>query len=105
MSDPEEFRVVVVGAGLAGVAAAIKLERAGIDDVVVLEKAERVGGTWRDNTYPGCGCDIPSNVYSFTFNPNPRWTSTFALQPDILDYIEDTAEKFGVYRKIGSVRK
>ncbi|GGC52287.1 NAD(P)/FAD-dependent oxidoreductase [Hoyosella rhizosphaerae] len=100
MSEREEFRVVVVGAGLAGIAAAIKLERAGIDDVVVLEKADRVGGTWRDNTYPGCGCDIPSNVYSFTFNPNPDWNSTFALQPDILEYVEATAEKFDVYRKI-----
>lgn len=100
MPEPEEFRVVVVGAGLAGIAAAVKLGRAGIDDVVVLEKADRVGGTWRDNTYPGCGCDIPSNVYQFTFNPNPHWESTFAQQPDILAYIEETAEQFGVYPKI-----
>ncbi|WP_278312740.1 flavin-containing monooxygenase [Lolliginicoccus levis] len=100
MADREEHRVIIVGAGLAGVAAAITLERAGIDDAIVLEKADRVGGTWRDNTYPGCGCDIPSNVYSFSFNPNPDWRSAFALQPDILEYIEDTAEKFDTYRKI-----
>jgi len=93
-------RVAVVGAGLAGIAAAVKLRQAGITDYVVLEKAERVGGTWRDNTYPGCGCDIPSPVYSFSFNPNPRWRTNFALQPEILSYIESTVDTFGLLPKI-----
>ncbi|WP_446221273.1 flavin-containing monooxygenase [Nocardia sp. IBHARD005] len=93
-----EFRVVVVGAGLAGLAAAVKLERAGVTDFVVLEKSDRVGGTWRDNTYPGCGVDIPAPLYSFSFNPNPAWEHNFAGQPEILAYIEDTVEKFGLAR-------
>jgi len=101
-SDATEtaVRVVVVGAGLAGVAAAVKLQQAGITDYVVLEKAERVGGTWRENTYPGCGCDIPSPAYSFSFNPNPQWRTNFALQPEILAYIDDTVSKFGLLPKI-----
>ncbi len=93
-------RVAVVGAGLAGIAAAVKLRQAGITDYVVLEKADRVGGTWRDNTYPGCGCDIPSPVYSCSFNPNPRWRTNFALQPEILSYIESTVDTFGLLPKI-----
>lgn len=87
-------KVVVVGAGLSGIAAAAKLRAAGITDFVVLEKASRVGGVWRENTYPGCGVDIPSPVYSFSFNPNPSWRSNFARQPELLDYIEDTVDKF-----------
>lgn len=94
------FDVLVVGAGLAGVAAAVKLERAGITDFAVLEKADRVGGTWRDNTYPGCGVDIPSPLYSFSFNPNPGWRHNFACQPELLRYIEDTVAKFDLLRYI-----
>nr|WP_296773651.1 NAD(P)/FAD-dependent oxidoreductase [Rhodococcus sp. (in: high G+C Gram-positive bacteria)] len=91
--DPDEsVKVVVVGAGLSGVAAAAKLRAAGITDFVVLEKASRVGGVWRENTYPGCGVDIPSPVYSFSFNPNPSWRSNFAKQPELLRYIEDTVD-------------
>lgn len=85
-------KVAVIGAGLSGIAAAAKLRAAGISDFVVLEKASRVGGVWRENTYPGCGVDIPSPVYSFSFNPNPAWRSNFALQPELLEYIEDTVE-------------
>ncbi|KAA0017679.1 flavin-containing monooxygenase [Antrihabitans cavernicola] len=94
LGEEQEFRVVVVGAGLAGLAAAYRLEQAGITDFVVLEKADRVGGTWRDNTYPGCGVDIPAPLYSFSFNPNPAWEHNFALQPEILAYIDDTVNKF-----------
>ncbi|SFQ03397.1 Predicted flavoprotein CzcO associated with the cation diffusion facilitator CzcD [Amycolatopsis arida] len=86
--------VAVVGAGLSGIAAAVKLRGAGITDLVVLEKADRVGGTWRDNTYPGCAVDIPSPVYSFSFHPNPDWSRLFASQPELLAYIEDTIERF-----------
>jgi cation diffusion facilitator CzcD-associated flavoprotein CzcO len=96
MSDTteREHEVVVVGAGLSGIAAAVKLRRGGITDFVVLEKAGRVGGTWRDNTYPGCAVDIPSPVYSFSFNPNPDWTRNFPGQPELLAYIEDTVATF-----------
>ena len=98
--EATHLRVVVVGAGLAGIAAAVKLKQAGITDYVVLEKADRVGGTWRENTYPGCGCDIPAPVYSFSFNPNPQWRKNFALQPEILAYINDTVDKFALQPKI-----
>ncbi|PQP18562.1 flavin-containing monooxygenase [Rhodococcus opacus] len=98
--DERHLRVVVVGAGLSGIAAAVKLERAGITDFVVLEKSDRVGGVWRENTYPGCGVDIPAPVYSFSFHPNPRWRSNFALQPELLSYIEDTVDTFGLQSRI-----
>lgn len=100
LNAKKQFHVVVIGAGLAGIAAAYKLRAAGITDVVVLEKSDRVGGTWRENTYPGCGVDIASPVYSFSFHPNPHWTRTFARQPEILAYIEDTVTKFDLLRDI-----
>src|SRR3954453_6624835 len=91
---------VVVGAGFAGIGAAIKLEEAGFDDFAVLEKSDNVGGTWRDNTYPGCACDVPSALYSFSFVQNPDWSRAFAEQPEIQDYLERTASDFGVTRRI-----
>src|SRR5438445_489380 len=87
---------VIVGAGFSGLCAAIQLKRAGFRDFVILEKADRVGGTWRDNTYPGCACDVPSHLYSFSFEPNPRWTRTFSPQPEIWSYLRHCAEKYGV---------
>ncbi|KAA0021226.1 flavin-containing monooxygenase [Antrihabitans cavernicola] len=99
-SGERVYHTVVIGAGLAGLAAAYKLDRAGFTDFVVLEKADRVGGTWRDNTYPGCGVDIPSPVYSFSFNPNPDWAHNFASQPEILAYIEQTVAEFGLDRYV-----
>jgi cation diffusion facilitator CzcD-associated flavoprotein CzcO len=103
MSNTTEHNVevVVVGAGLSGIAAAVKLRRGGITDFAVLEKADRVGGTWRDNTYPGCAVDIPSPVYSFSFNPNPDWSRNFPGQPELLAYIEDTVAAFDL---AGSIR-
>ena len=80
--------VLVVGTGFAGLCMAIKLKEAGEENFVVLEKADRVGGTWRENTYPGCGCDVMSLMYSFSFAPNRKWTRMYARQPEILDYIE-----------------
>ncbi|MEU7530717.1 NAD(P)/FAD-dependent oxidoreductase [Saccharothrix sp. NPDC042600] len=94
------FHVAVVGAGLSGIAAAVKLRRAGITDLVVLEKADRVGGTWRDNTYPGCAVDIPAPVYSFSFHPNPGWSRNFVGQAELLAYIEDTVDRFGLAEHI-----
>lgn len=93
---PQQCHVVVVGAGLSGIAAAVKLRQAGITDLVVLEKADQVGGTWRDNTYPGCAVDIPAAIYSFSFNPNPEWSRNLVGQPELLAYIEATVRKFGL---------
>lgn len=93
-------RVAVIGTGFGGLGMAIRLRQAGIDDVVVFEKAERLGGTWRDNTYPGSGCDLPSHLYSLSFAPNPEWTRRFPEQAEILDYLERIADDFDVRRLI-----
>ncbi|MGH2743872.1 MAG: flavin-containing monooxygenase [Thermoleophilaceae bacterium] len=89
-------RVVVVGSGFSGLGMAIRLLKDGERDFVLLERAGEIGGTWRDNTYPGCRCDVPSHLYSFSFAPNPSWSSTFSPQPEILDYLRDVARRFGV---------
>jgi cation diffusion facilitator CzcD-associated flavoprotein CzcO len=94
------YDTLVIGAGFAGVGAAIKLEAAGFDDFAVLEKSDRLGGTWRDNTYPGCGCDVPSAVYQFSFAHNPDWSRGFASQPEIQAYLERTADEYGVTERI-----
>jgi cation diffusion facilitator CzcD-associated flavoprotein CzcO len=92
----QDVRVAIVGSGFAGLGMAIRLREAGIEDFVVLERAHDVGGTWRDNSYPGCACDVPSHLYSFSFAPNPEWTSTFSPQPEILDYLRGCAQRYGV---------
>jgi cation diffusion facilitator CzcD-associated flavoprotein CzcO len=89
-------RLVIVGSGFSGLGMAIKLKQAGEQDFAVLERADEVGGTWRDNTYPGCRCDVPSHLYSFSFAPNPGWSSTFSPQAEILDYLRACAERYGV---------
>jgi cation diffusion facilitator CzcD-associated flavoprotein CzcO len=89
-------RIVIVGTGFSGLGMAIRLRQEGEDDFVLLERAGDVGGTWRDNTYPGCRCDVPSHLYSFSFAPNPSWSSTFSPQPEILDYLRDCADRYGV---------
>ena len=96
----QDVRVAIVGSGFAGLGMAIRLREAGIEDFVVLEKADDVGGTWRDNSYPGCACDVPSHLYSFSFAPNPEWTSTFSPQPEIWDYLRGCAERYGVMAHI-----
>jgi cation diffusion facilitator CzcD-associated flavoprotein CzcO len=93
---PSRVRVAVIGSGFAGLATAIGLERAGRHDFVVLERAAELGGTWRDNSYPGCACDVPSHLYSFSFAPNPDWTRSFSPQPEIQAYLHRTARDFGV---------
>lgn len=97
---PAQHEVVVVGSGFAGIAMAIRLRQQGVTDVVVLEKADDLGGTWRDNRYPGCACDVPSNLYSYSFAPKPDWDKAFAGQPQIWDYLRDVAGRFGVDRLI-----
>lgn len=99
-SDVHIYDTIVVGAGISGIAAAYKMNQAGYHDYVVFEKADRVGGTWRDNNYPGCGCDVPSALYSFSFSPSHKWSHLFAKQPEILSYLEDVAAKFDLNKKI-----
>src|SRR6478672_4446584 len=96
MRDSERFETVIVGSGFSGLAMAQRLQEAGREDFVVLERADDVGGTWRDNTYPGCRCDVPSHLYSFSFAPNPDWSSTFSPQPEIEDYLRKVTDAFGV---------
>ena len=89
-------RIAVIGTGFSGLGIAIGLKRAGIEDFVILERAADVGGTWRDNTYPGCQCDVPSHLYSFSFRPNPEWTRTFSTQPEIQAYLQRCAKEMDV---------
>lgn len=89
-------RIAIVGSGFAGIGMAVRLKQAGYHDFVVLERADDVGGTWRDNTYPGCRCDVPSHLYSFSFAPNPEWSSTFSPQPEIEDYLRKVVDDFGI---------
>ncbi len=89
-------RVVVIGAGFGGLAAAYELAKDGLADVTVLEKADDIGGVWRENTYPGAACDVPSNLYSYSFARKTDWGRRYAEQPDILGYIHDTADRFGL---------
>ncbi|MFJ8312040.1 MULTISPECIES: flavin-containing monooxygenase [unclassified Streptomyces] len=91
-----DVQVLVVGAGFSGIGAAIRLRQEGVRDVLVLEKAPQVGGTWRENTYPGCACDVPSSLYSYSFAPNPDWSRTFAGQREIHDYLRATAVRYGI---------
>jgi cation diffusion facilitator CzcD-associated flavoprotein CzcO len=96
MGMGDETRIAIIGTGFAGLGMAIRLKQQGIHDFVVLEKADDVGGTWRENTYPGVQCDVPSHLYSFSFAPNPNWTRTFPLGDEIRSYLRDCAERFGV---------
>ena len=95
MSSPTSVTHLVVGAGFAGLCAAIKLQEDGETDFVVIEQGSDVGGTWRDNTYPGAACDVPSQLYSFSFAPNPDWSMSYSPQPEIQAYLKKVAEKSG----------
>lgn len=88
--------VIIIGSGFGGLAAAVALRRAGVADLVIYERAEEVGGTWRDNTYPGCRCDVGSNLYSLSFAPNPEWTNSYSYQPEIQRYLERVTERFAL---------
>ncbi|MDP3749428.1 MAG: NAD(P)/FAD-dependent oxidoreductase [Phenylobacterium sp.] len=92
-----DYRIAILGAGFAGLCMGLRLKAQGETSFVILEKAHEVGGAWRENTYPGCGCDIPSHLYSYSFEPNPDWPEVYSAQPDILAYIKSVAEKHGLY--------
>jgi len=89
-------RVAIIGSGFSGMGMAIRLLEEGMEDFVVLERADDVGGTWQANRYPGCQCDIPSHLYSFSFAPNPDWSRTYSKQPEIWDYMRRVADDYGV---------
>ncbi|AZI35727.1 putative flavin-containing monooxygenase [Caenibius tardaugens NBRC 16725] len=95
-----DIRFVIIGAGMAGILAGIRLLDAGYANFVIYEKATSLGGTWRENTYPGLTCDVPAHAYTYSFEPNPDWTSEMASGPEIRDYFERTARKYGVYDHI-----
>ncbi|GAD86075.1 flavin-containing monooxygenase [Nocardia asteroides] len=98
---PTEHRhIVVLGAGFGGIGLTIKLREAGFDDIVVLERADDIGGTWQANTYPGCACDVPSQLYSYSFAPNPSWSRTYGKQSEILAYLRSVAQRFDVLRHV-----
>ena len=92
--------VLIVGAGFAGIGMAIRLKQAGIEDFLILERDTAVGGTWRDNQYPGAACDIPSNLYSYSFAPNPNWSRSFSGSQEILGYIQHMVAEFGLEKHI-----
>ncbi len=89
-------RIAIIGSGFGGIGLGVRLRQAGQTDFVILERAGDVGGTWRDNTYPGCACDVPSHLYSFSFAPNPHWPRSFSGQPHIRAYLEDVTDRFGL---------
>lgn len=96
MSKSTSTKVLIVGGGYGGIGAAIRLKQSSVDDFLLIDKASKLGGTWRENTYPMAGADTPSIIYSFSYARNPDWDYTFALQPQIERYLDETAERYGV---------
>lgn len=96
MTAPEHVRIAIVGAGFSGLGAAIRLLQSGVDDFAIFEQASEIGGVWRDNRYPGCACDVPAALYSFSFAPNPSWSRKYAGQAEILAYLKRCAREYGV---------
>ncbi len=92
--------IAILGAGVSGLCMGIQLKRAGIESFTIYEKSDRVGGTWLDNAYPGCACDVPSHLYCFSFEPNPGWSRVFSPQAEIQEYLQRCAEKYGLLRHI-----
>lgn len=96
---PVRTRTLIIGSGFSGLGMAIELQRRGVD-FLILEKADEIGGTWRDNTYPGCACDIPSHMYSFSFEPKADWSHMWSFQPEIQEYLLGVTAKYGLRRYI-----
>ena len=90
------MRVAVIGSGFAGIGMGVALKRAGLGPFAIFDRAERVGGVWRDNTYPGLTCDVPSHLYSFSFEPKRDWTKRFSPREEILGYLEHCVAKYGL---------
>ena len=96
----DDIRIVIIGAGMAGILSAIKLQELGYKNFTIYEKSDRVGGTWRENTYPGIACDVPAHLYTYSFEPNPDWSRTFAPGPEICQYFERIAQKYNVHNYV-----
>ena len=94
------MRIAIIGAGFAGLGTTIRLRQAGIDDFEILERSHDLGGTWRDNSYPGCAVDVQSHLYSYSFAPNPDWTHVYSPQEEIWSYIRRCADEHGVTERI-----
>ncbi len=99
-SADRPYAVAIIGAGFAGIGAAAALAQAGVDDFVILERADDVGGVWRDNTYPGARCDVPSALYSYSYLPNPNWSDRFSSQPEIHAYLRGAIDELGLAAKL-----
>ncbi|QHH96484.1 flavin-containing monooxygenase [Acinetobacter dispersus] len=98
--DDYALDVVIIGAGFSGIAAGVKLQKEKMNNFIIIEKSNEVGGVWRENTYPGCECDVPSSIYSYSFAPNPNWSHIFAKQKEIQQYIKDVARRFNMDQHI-----
>ena len=96
-SLPVKTRIAILGAGMSGLCMAIQLRKLGLTDFVVIEKASSVGGTWRDNTYPNIACDVPSHVYSFSFELNPNWSHSYSGGKEIWDYCRRCVDTYGLH--------
>ena len=95
-SSKKDLRFVIIGGGMAGILSAIKLQQAGLNNFTLYEKGEKFGGTWRENTYPGIACDVPSHLYSYSFAPNPNWSHVCSPGQEILEYFETVANQYGL---------
>ena len=100
----KEYPVGIVGCGMSGIAMALQLKASGFTNITIFEQAEEIGGTWRDNTYPGCGCDVPSHLYSISSVPTPTWSETYSGQEEIWAYMRDVIkrERLTKYIKLGT---
>lgn len=96
MGRTVQLQTIIIGAGMAGLLAAIKLRERGSDDFVIFEKGDSIGGTWRENRYPGLTCDVPAHAYTYSFAPNPDWSAFYAGGPEIKRYFEGVAERYGL---------
>jgi len=100
MGKAESPRFLIIGAGMSGILSAIKLRQRGLTNIAIYEKAERLGGTWRENTYPGVACDVPSHLYCYSFEPNPEWSHRFSPGSEIQEYLENVASRHEIDRLI-----
>ncbi len=100
MSSSEETKIIIVGAGFSGLCMAMQLQRNSIHDFIIIEKSNKVGGTWWENKYPGAECDVESHLYSFSFEPNPDWSRVFSGSDEIQQYLHNCATKYNLFSKI-----
>src|SRR5438874_9352458 len=96
MANERSLRFVIIGAGMSGILAGVRLRESGEDDFIIYEKRDKLGGTWRDNRYPGLTCDVPAHCYTYSFAPNPEWSQFYALGPEIQRYFEDVTDEFHI---------